>query len=65
LRENGAVLGGWIKSIKRMDQFRLRGLEAVQGEWSLIALTHNLDRIYRAGKALLSQASWKEQFQMG
>jgi transposase len=56
---------GWIKSIKRIDQFRLRGLEAVQGEWSLIALTHNLDRLYRAGKTKLSQASWKEQFQMG
>ncbi|MDD2286809.1 MAG: transposase [Paludibacter sp.] len=56
---------GWIKSIKRIDQFRLRGLEAVQGEWSLIALSHNVDRMYRVGKALLSQSSWKEQFQMG
>jgi transposase len=56
---------GWIKSIKRMDQFRLRGLEAVQGEWSLIALSHNVERMYRVGKAKLSQASWKEQFQMG
>ncbi|HOO52271.1 MAG TPA: hypothetical protein PLK94_13385 [Alphaproteobacteria bacterium] len=37
----------------------------IEREWCLIALTHNLDRIYRAGKAKLSQASWKEQFQMG
>jgi transposase len=66
-RRKGMVepIFGWIKSIKRIDQFRLRGLEAVQGEWSLIAITHNLDRMYRAVKAKLSQASWKEQFQMG
>jgi transposase len=66
-RRKGMVepIFGWIKSIKRIDQFRLRGLEAVQGEWSLIALTHNLDRMYRAVIAKLSQASWKEQFQMG
>ncbi|MCE5223256.1 transposase, partial [bacterium] len=56
---------GWIKYLKQIYQFRLRGLEAVQEEWSLIALSHNLDRLYRAGKAKLSQGSWKEQFQMG
>ena len=66
-RRKGMVepIFSWIKSIKRMDQFRLRGLEAVQGEWGLIALSHNVDRMYRAGKAKLSQAPWKEQFQMG
>ena len=66
-RRKGMVepIFGWIKSIKRIDQFQLRGFEAVQGEWSLIALTHNLDRLYRVGKTKLSQVSWKEQFQRG
>ncbi len=55
----------WIKVLKRIDQFRLRGFEAVQGEWSLIALTHNLDRLYRASKATFSSCSWKEHLQRG
>jgi len=33
---------GQIKGSRRLVQFRLRGLEKVNGEWALMATTHNL-----------------------
>lgn len=39
---------GQIKN-RGFRQFLLRGLAKVRGEWSLIALTHNLLKLYRAG----------------
>lgn len=38
----------YIKHVRRFRQFSLRGLAAVQGEWLLICLTHNLLKLFRA-----------------
>jgi IS5 family transposase len=42
---------GQIKSSRRLDRFRLRGLEQVNGEWALMATTHNLLKLFRATMA--------------
>ena len=39
---------GQIKDARGLRRFLLRGLKKVRGEWALIALTHNLLKIYRA-----------------
>ena len=39
---------GQIKQARGFRQFLLRGLVKVTGEWSLITLTHNLLKLYRA-----------------
>jgi transposase len=39
---------GQIKGARGLDRFRLRGLEKVNGEWALIATTHNLLKLFRA-----------------
>ena len=38
---------GQIKQVRGFRQFLLRGLQKVQGEWSLICLTHNILKLYR------------------
>ena len=38
---------GQIKQARGFRQFLLRGLEKVQGEWSLVCTTHNILRMYR------------------
>lgn len=40
---------GQIKEARGMRRFLLRGLEKVRGEFGLIALTHNLLKLYRHG----------------
>lgn len=42
---------GIIKSIMGFRQFLLRGLDRVQGEWSLVALAWNLKRMFALGPA--------------
>ena len=42
---------GQIKGVRGLDRFRLRGLEKVNGEWALIATTHNLLKLFRASLA--------------
>jgi transposase len=42
---------GQIKGARGLDRFRLRGLEKVNGEWALIATTHNLLKLFRASAA--------------
>ena len=37
-----------IKHGRGLRQFLTRGLQKVRGEWRLIALTHNLTKLYRA-----------------
>jgi transposase len=44
---------GFIKSHLRFRRFLLRGLEKVKGEWSLIAVVHNLIKIWRIIKGKL------------
>jgi transposase len=39
------------KVIRRSDRFLRRGLTACQAEWKLIAATHNLLKLWRAGQA--------------
>jgi len=41
-----------IKHVRRFRQFLLRGLVQVGGEWSLICMTHNLLKLFRASKQL-------------
>ena len=38
---------GIIKRVMGFDQFSLRGIEAVQGEWSLVCTSWNLKRMHR------------------
>ena len=40
---------GQIKQVRGFRQFLLRGLEKVQGEWSLICTGHNLLKLSRFG----------------
>ncbi len=40
---------GQIKQRRGFRQFLLRGLEKVQGEWSLICTGHNLLKLFRSG----------------
>jgi transposase len=39
------------KFLRRIDRFQRRGLRACQAEWKLIAATHNLLKLWRAGNA--------------
>ena len=41
-----------IKHVRQFRQFLLRGLAQVEAEWSLICLTHNLLKLFRANKQL-------------
>jgi len=43
---------GQIKEVRGLRRFLLRGLEAVQAEWSLICTTHNLLKLFRSGWSL-------------
>lgn len=45
---------GLIKQARGFRQFLLRGLEKVQAEFALIALTHNLLKLWRAQRARLA-----------
>ena len=38
---------GQIKQARGFRQFLLRGIEQVQGEWSLVCTTHNILKLYR------------------
>ncbi|MCP9883125.1 IS1182 family transposase [Cyanobium sp. Alchichica 3B3-8F6] len=42
---------GQIKGSRGLDRFRLRGLEKVNGEWALMATTHNILKLFRASAA--------------
>jgi chemotaxis protein histidine kinase CheA len=42
---------GQIKGARGLDCFLLRGLEKVNGEWSLMAITHNIGKLHRAALA--------------
>jgi IS5 family transposase len=42
---------GQIKAARGIRAFLLRGLAKVRGEWSLIAMTHNLLKLWRASAA--------------
>ena len=48
---------GQIKQGRGFRQFLLRGLEKVNGEWSLICTTHNLLKLFRNGLPMVSPGS--------
>jgi transposase len=39
---------GHIKAARGFDRFRLRGVQKVNGEWTLVTLAHNICRLFRA-----------------
>ena len=41
---------GQIKWARGFEQFLLRGLEKMRGEWSLVCLTHNLLKLFGSGR---------------
>jgi transposase len=41
-----------VKHIRGFRQFLLRGLQQVEAEWSLVCMTHNLLKLFRATKKL-------------
>ena len=43
---------GQIKEARGFRRFLLRGLDAANGEWSLIAMTHNLLKLFRHGQGV-------------
>jgi hypothetical protein len=47
------------KYIRRSDRFLRRGLAACKAEWQLIAATHNLLKLWRAGLAWAEMAPLK------
>ena len=47
---------GQIKRGRGFRQFLLRGLDKVNGEWSLICTGHNLLKLFRSGVDLSSRA---------
>jgi transposase len=42
---------GQIKGARGLDRFLLRGLEKVDSEWALMAITHNIGKLHRAALA--------------
>jgi hypothetical protein len=42
---------GQSKGARGLDGFLLRGLEKVNGEWALMAMTHNIGKRHRAAVA--------------
>jgi transposase len=48
---------GQVKEARGIRAFLLRGLDAVRGEWNLIALTHNLLKLFRLRGPLALQAA--------
>ena len=48
---------GQIKQSRGFRQFLLRGLEKVNGEWSLICTTHNLLKLFRNGLPMVNPGS--------
>jgi hypothetical protein len=42
---------GQIKGARGLDCFLLRGLEKVNGEWAMMATTHNIGKLHRAAVA--------------
>ena len=38
---------GQIKTNRRIDRFKRRGLAAARSEWRLITATHNLQKLHR------------------
>ena len=45
---------GQIKAVRHLRQFLMRGLDAARGEFALMALTHNLLKLFRSGVRALA-----------
>jgi len=42
-----------IKGARGLDRSLLRGLKKVDGEWALMAITHNIGKLHRAALAAI------------
>lgn len=42
---------GQIKRARQLDRFRLRGMEKIHGVWALMAITHNIHKLFRSSLA--------------
>ncbi len=49
-------VNGQIKEVRGLRRFLLRGLEKVDGQWHLIAATHNLLKLIRSRRS--QQQAW-------
>ncbi len=45
---------GQLKTVRGLRQFLMRGLAAARGEFALMALTHNLLKLFRSGVRALA-----------
>jgi hypothetical protein len=52
---------GAIKDQHRAHRFLLRGLKAVDAEWSLLAVGYNLKTLARVWAAAVHQPGWSPQ----
>jgi transposase len=48
---------GQMKECRGLRRFQLRSLEKVNGEWALWSMTHNLNKLFRYGKAQAALAT--------
>ena len=48
---------GQIKECRHFRRFRLRGLENVRAEWTLVCLTHNILKLFRSGREFQAAAA--------
>jgi transposase len=48
---------GQMKECRGLRRFLLRGLQKVNGEWALWSMTHNLNKLFRYGKAQAALAT--------
>jgi hypothetical protein len=42
---------GQSKGARGLDRFLFRGLEKIEGVWTLMAITHNIGKLHRASLA--------------
>ena len=47
---------GQILEARGFRRFLLRGLHKVRGEWELVAMTHNILKLWRSGNSLPTNA---------
>jgi len=52
---------GQTKDARGLDRFQLRGLEKANGEWVLMATTHNILKLFRASLASARQLGLSPQ----
>ena len=49
-------VNGQVKHARRFRQFSMRGLSAVDAEWTLVSLCHNLLKLFADGRGTTATA---------